>query len=656
MDWGNIKNVLTSKLREAEIGLDKFVRNRTPIISKKKENDSQLNDKEILNEEGNISNRYSYQNNMNNGDLAQLKSRYLLAKKILDDKVNQIEEKKKYIEKLKSLTKYIRNGIPLTIDEILQEFSTELASVENKYKKVLKERDKLKKELQMHIDTTNIEDLDAEIEKLKEEEISLQNKSVLLDEKVIKLKEELDHEESILNDLKLKYNKYCQENTELDEKISSLKDENKRNLMYIDNINESIKSSSSQLEDLQKKCKELDTQTNHMQLTFEKAEKEKAELKEKLENQRKEHEIEINNLKASLEENINKQINELKLAHELNGKVLKDEIDELTNNIKEEKDKIKDLENENYKMIEKLEIELETLELQNNDLSNQSLLENRPLLKQIHELQFKITEKNEEIQRKREFYNSKINEIEDDEYNARTYFEEISSEYRKIEDQISRYNNKVHIYQENVLILKEKLNYLLNDEKNLKDEHQSLQQILEEKNKSIEKLNEEIEQLNNDLNTLNKEIEDFESSLFNIRRNNSSSDSLDQSPNRIDNNTYDESSKEEEDPLQIKIKNIDKEINEIINQINQSKLEYNELELKYVNLYDNKKNNEIRLQNLKQKMKDLDELEQRHNVTLELLGEKAEIEEQLIDDMEEWKTMYKQQIDVLKAQIESLKK
>src|SRR5690606_34278279 len=134
-------------------------------------------------------------------------------------KINQLEEKKKYVEKLNILTKYIRNGKPLSIEEIIHEFSAKLASVEDKYKKTLKERDKLKKELQMHIDTTSIEDLDAEIAKLKEDEISLQNKSVLLDETITKLKEQLELEENTLNELRMKYKQHQDENAELDKEI-----------------------------------------------------------------------------------------------------------------------------------------------------------------------------------------------------------------------------------------------------------------------------------------------------------------------------------------------------------------------------------------------------------------------------------------------------
>lgn len=64
----------------------------------------------------------------------------------------------------------------------------------------------------------------------------------------------------------------------------------------------------------------------------------------------------------------------------------------------------------------------------------------------------------------------------------------------------------------------------------------------------------------------------------------------------------------------------------------------------------------LELEELKQFKKDNEELQQRHNVLMELYGAKEESVEELREDIKEMKAIYQSQINELLIRIEALQK
>lgn len=651
MDWSNIKGIFANKFKEAEHGLGKLVKMTSP-----KRNHTQQN----------TSSKFEKQSPPSTLDIPENQDPYTLyndiqnklniATKILEEKDKQLLEKERSIVELKSNSRYFKDGQIMTIAEIQEEFSKKLASVEKEYKEAMKERDLLKKELNVQIDMTATENLDHDIHELKEDEsrvnqrIASTKKDILELEEVITLNQKRidEQKKSIailsgsLNETNLMLNKTLKE--ELDDKsiLEALKNESNSSKQEVDRCRSNLKNREDEMLFMKSELTQLSQENQEMLKEQERIvhsiDSEKQKIRDILKVKFAE---DIARVKTSLDESINS-------SHETKETLLF--------SIASLKKEIAEIEKQSLEEIKKLESSLEDAEAQNFKLSNNSISVNRPLLKEIHKLQKQIHQIELSIHEE-EFKLVNIKSMENDLNAERAKNQEL----QKICDLMKkRVDKRIHVNKENeakVLLLTQELEGLRASLK-IKDKEKEESLIAKEKDAQLLKeIEVENETLERKLTASKTEYEILENQLKETLQD-KPCDIVTDIPTKEESNdqTMDMTSPTDiPNLLQDGLVNRDLELESTRKEIEKTRASISSLEFELVTMKEEIKQYRQQTISLDAIAEDKQAVEVRLNVTLDLIVERTDLLSQLTKEMQELKDDYKDKINTLCQQISDKK-
>lgn len=642
MDWRNLKGLLTTKLKEAESSLGRLVKMTSPKV--KEESRTSLVEKHSSQDDADENDQIEDLQALH----ASLENKIAVAQKVLEGKDKQLIEKDKRILELKNNDKYFQNGKIKTISEILEEYSKNLAKIENNYKEVLKQRDGLKKDLNRQIEGNSSVSIDLEIEKLLDEEFATKQKIDSFKQDLDELKEVNEANLSRIHDLKNILVSSKQELEEISSKVSeSIDKENSAKQLFLD-LKTQNNTEKQQLDEYQSKISTLDGQISYMEGS-------KISLLNDKENYNKmkndlvtslEHEKE--SIKEDVESDHNKNVLELQAAMESKLEESENAYQSLLANIDTVRDEISDLERSYIKKILKLESELELAETKHFQLSHTTISVNRPILKHINRLQQQIAQLECDIKNEEEIRASKLQSLGNDvamESNKMTESQRISNQLKK---RIDKKRKTIQEYQTKVDMLISHVESIELRSSHLKLEMDSLTaqsskytlevEELDERNtcleaKCVELKREQDERMK--LKTSNEE--DKEKTLEAMET--SDQDDGEQTTQIVESGHPDGS----------EFHALQKELHETQNAVN-------ELELELGTIKATSKRYKTLIVDFEDAKKKQEELNVRYMATIDVLGEKMETLSELNGTIKKMKSSYQEDINNLCLQLESIKK
>ena len=453
--------------------------------------------------------------------------------------IKENKEKEEGLKSLRNNGKAEYNNINKKYKEILdkynileQNYQNKEKEIENKSKENINLQNK-NREIEESLKVKNNENMELK-DKYNKIELDLKQKNILIKDNENKLKENINiiqEFENCINELhdqlnlKEKENNLLKENNQnkenksketekylssKEEEISNLKNDNLRMKKEInDKVNE-LNKIKNELKHISKKSDEYQGEINILNVNLIAKGEEISGLKkvkENLENNAEKNNILLNKYKEELELAKNEKLmneNKLKNMKNINdndNKRSQKEIIELNSKISELKQLLSEKNNENEKLIKK--IETNNLKLDDDKKELEKIKMNHGLeIQNVQNLQNKLKEKEEQLKNEKNI----IIKYESDLKQFQSKYDELNKKYENsMKEKEEEINNIISNY-ENEMKKRE------NENNKIKSENENIKKLNIDLNK-LKQLNEQLKQsnkeLNNNIQLKNKEINNF---------------------------------------------------------------------------------------------------------------------------------------------------